>query len=426
MKVLVVTKTQINEHDGGSLAIRNWLGDCFPLNTAQIYSGDSKSTVPGFLSYQLKPSDRRLGKIFFMLKGFSRSGVDKRNRSFDQTETKMTFDGFLRSILNRISSKFLSFGFWEKLFKPKLSTEIKIFIESFRPDVVIAQGFDLTFTWLPIEISRVYGVPIYTLLVDDWEPYLYCNSPRVFGMRRLVRHTFEELLVRSSKCFCISSLMVEEYKTRYGCDFGLLMQVDRRSSLNNGFAKNIDKTKVILAYSGSVDLNRWKSLLVVGDALAKLENESIFGILRIYSDDIPDFASSLYPHQKIIVLPSLRDREVIPVLSACDILVMAESFDEEIRRYIKFSISTKCHVYMMTGSVPFVYGPPEIATVRYAIESNWGVVVSEEGTHGLVSALRGVILNDVLRNEKVRNCCETFHKNHSPKSSLFYDFEVSV
>lgn len=415
-KVLIVTKTLIGDHDGASLSLRNWLHGAFPNHIAQIYSGGMEAGNSLFPAYRLAPEDRRFGETFSLLKRSAQSADATHERAVTGAR-HVGSHGVVAETIRRLGKYVLDLGLWEIIFKPRLSPNLRKFIEEFGPDLIIAQGFDLGFTWLPVEIHEQFGVPITTIIVDDWEPYLYPRAPRLFGMRGVVRCAFLQLLGKSERRYCISPQMAREYEQRYGLTFGALMQVDHRPLLNDGQAKRLDPSRFVVAYSGSLGLKRWEGLRDLADALTLLDDKGISGELRVYASFLPAEAAPLQQHPKVKLFGNLADAEVLAVLAKADMVFLPESFDEDIRKYIRLSVSTKAHLYMMTGAIPLVYGPREIGTVRYAAEEGWGVVVDEPGVDGLVSAIRRIVDDSDLRARLVAASRAVFIRNHAPATS---------
>lgn len=424
-RFLIVTKTRISDHDGASLALRNWLHRAFPTHVAQIYSGGIEVGGSPFPAYRLGAADREFGRLFSMLKQQAQH-ADAVHERAATADTGAAPSGRLSALIRGLGKLVLSMGLWELVFKPKLSPELRKFVQDFAPDVILAQGFDLGFTWLPIRIHEQFGVPITTIIVDDWEPHLYEGAPRIFGMRGIARRAFVHLLRKSRRCYCITPLMAQEYEQRYGVTFEVLMQVDHRPLLNEGQAKPLDPRRFVVAYSGSLGLKRWEGLHDLAEALSSLAEQGLSGELHVYAPSLPAEAAVLQRHRRIKLFPHLPDEDVLSVLSEADVVFLPESFDRGIRRYIRLSLSTKAHLYMMTGSIPLVYGPPEVATVRYAAEEGWGVVVAERGVRSLADAVRSVIDSRELRDRVVVAAAAAFRRNHSPASHSLSSLLPSV
>ncbi|MEF2154765.1 glycosyltransferase [Luteimonas sp. FXH3W] len=406
----------ISERDGASLSIRNWFHDAFPSNIAQIYSGGAVTETPAFPTHRLGAADRRFGRVFSLLKGQAQKAEELHESVCVGEAQKTKLNGLIMEIPRRLGKLILSMGIWEIVFKPRISPELDKFIQDFAPDVVVAQGFDLGFTWLPVQIHEQFGVPITTIIVDDWEPYLYRDAPRFLGMRGVVRRAFVRLLRKSDRRYCISAQMAREYGERYGLPFEVLMQTDHRRLLNSGRAKTFDPCRFVVAYSGSLGLKRWEGLRDLADALATLSKQGVSGELRVYAPSLPAEAVSLQRHHMVKLFPHLPDAQVLPVLSEADVVFLPESFDNAICKYIRLSVSTKAHLYMMTGAVPLVYGPAGIGTVEYARYEKWGMVVSEQGAEGLIGALRSIVDDRAMADRIVGTALKVFEANHAPAS----------
>ena len=109
----------------------------------------------------------------------------------------------------------------------------------------------------------------------------------------------------------------------------------------------------------------------------------------------------------------MPDSEVPALLASADILFLPESFDAGIRSYTKFSVSTKAHLYMMSGRVSLVNGPPEIGTVEYAKRAGWGYVVDEQSVEALADAVEKIATGAELRRALICSSRHTIQKNHS-------------
>src|SRR5690606_35599716 len=65
------------------------------------------------------------------------------------------------------------------------------------------------------------------------------------------------------------------------------------------------------------------------------------------------------------------------LLSDYNLLMHLESFDEEVIKYTKFSISTKIPQYLAVGRAILAIGPRNIASIDYISENNVGYVCDD-------------------------------------------------
>jgi hypothetical protein len=69
---------------------------------------------------------------------------------------------------------------------------------------------------------------------------------------------------------------------------------------------------------------------------------------------------------------------------------------------IRYSMPTKVPAYLVSGTPVLVYGPPEVAQVRYALDRGWGHVVSHRDPAVLRAGIRAVIEDQTLRGHLSR------------------------
>lgn len=402
-RVLIVTKSQIGDLDSAGAALRSWFKEWPRDRLAQIFSGvPAARNVFCERGFQLGPEERRLGKSFFRLKGSSlgdaalpyrRAGVDGAASPRSSLLSKATRAG---------GKALVESGVWEVIFKPRLSPRLRAWIEGFKPEVMFVQGCDISFMRLPMMIQAAYGTPIHFDVVDDWVMHLYRGSWGGSLMNRIVQRTFRDLVGASARRYTIGDAMAEAYQARYGVPFTPLMQCDDRErfALARPVREGARATPEIV-YSGSLALGRWKALLDLAQACARLRSEGQSIAITAYAPFVPSEASdALRAVPGLTVKGALPDAEVPGVLAAADLLFLPESFDPGISDYIKLSVSTKAHLYMMSGRPSLVYGPAGIGTVEYARRHGWAHVVDREGSSPLAAAL-DVLLRDPRRGEEL-------------------------
>lgn len=392
-KVLIVTKSQIGDIDSAGAALRGWFGDWPRDHLAQVYSG-----VPagGKLfcerNLQLGPEERRLGRVFSWLKesGLGDGALPFRKAAATAGTRRQ---GFLARVKRAVGLILIESGLWELVFSPRLSSRLRNFIEDFKPDVLFAQGCDITFMRLPLLIEAYYGTPVHFDVVDDWVTHLYRRSILGPTMNSVVARTFQRLARVSARRYCIGHLMAEEYRSRFGMDFTPLLQCDnpeRFAAARSRYrTESLKCTEIV--YSGSLALRRWEALLDLADACERARasgrNVSIIAYVPFVP---PEAVDALGAAHCLELRPAVPDAEVPRILSGADILFLPESFDPSMREFIRLSVSTKCHLYMMSGRPSLVYGPPGIGTVEYARNQGWGMVVDQRGPQGLKRAIEAL------------------------------------
>jgi glycosyltransferase involved in cell wall biosynthesis len=182
--------------------------------------------------------------------------------------------------------------------------------------------------------------------------------------------------------------------------------------------KNIEQSQEIqIVYSGTLAFGRWRSLVQLAEAAERLRPEGLEIEIIAYAPFVPVEAGDMFQKLPLLLVRSaLADDEVPRVLSAADILFLPESFDDANRSFIKLSVSTKAHLYMMSGRPPLVYGPPEVGTIDYARREGWGYVVDLEGIEPLMEALRRLITERDMCEALVQRGKDISQRNHEGKT----------
>ena len=107
-----------------------------------------------------------------------------------------------------------------------------------------------------------------------------------------------------------------------------------------------------------------------------------------------------------------RSESIAHLLSGADLLVLPFNFDERSRQYIRLSMPTKVPAYMACGTPVLVYGPPGIATVRYAQRDGWGHVLSTPGLAPLQETLLWLLEDRTARERLGKRAKVLAHEHH--------------
>jgi glycosyltransferase involved in cell wall biosynthesis len=418
-RVLIVSKSLINDRESAGASLRNWFKEWPKECLAQLFSGVAFDTGAFCSSnFRLGAQERRFGKLFNRLKGSSLGDAAQPVLQAHKGNVASGRREVWRKAVYNCGSRLIESGLWEFIFPPRLSPRLKDWLRTFGPDVMFIQGADVSFMRLPLMIQDEFRIPICFNILDDWVEHLYEKSPLAPLVQNFVRDTFCRLIGRCTRRFTIGGLMAEEYEKRYGVAFSTLMQCDdleRFSMFAN--EKKAGPHVVEIVYSGTLALDRWRALVELALAAEALRHEGLAIAITAFAPFVPvEAGDSLNNLPGLTVADALADKDVPRVLSAADILFLPESFDEAIRSYIRLSVSTKAHLYMMSGRPVLVYGPPEIGTVDYARREGWGYVVDREGVEPLTAGLRKVLTERDLRGALVQTGLEVAARNHDGKT----------
>jgi hypothetical protein len=414
-RVLIISKTRVNDVDSVGASLRNWFRNCPRENLAQIYSGVLAET--GFFcsdEYSLGPSDRRLGALFFKIKR-SDIGTSMQPRSADhRTAEANSVREIVRGVVSRFGRWFLRTGLWELLFPVKLSAQMTGWLEAYRPQVLFVQGFDIGFMRLPLAIHRTFGAPICLHIVDDWPEKLYSGTVFSPIVRYFVRKYFHRLLVESQIRLTIGTLMEEEYGKRYGVPFQAMMQCDEPARFAvEGTGVEPKAQSYSIVYSGSVAFGRSRAIVELATAIKGLQINGMNVELHVFAPYMePELHEAAATLPNLVLKGILHDRDVARTFTRADILFLPESFDKEIRAFTRLSVSTKAHLYMFSRRPILVYGPSEIGVVDYATKHHWACVVDDQNPARLREAVSRILADTEYQNELVRLASSVAAQNH--------------
>jgi len=103
--------------------------------------------------------------------------------------------------------------------------------------------------------------------------------------------------------------------------------------------------------------------------------------------------------------------EVIRVMQYSDLLVHVENFSEFYRWDLKHAFSTKIADSLACGTCLFAYGPPEIASIKYLLDNDVAVVVTERNK--LKEKLRELINNVDMRQAYINRALKLANQRHN-------------
>jgi len=409
-RLLIVAKRLVDHTSGNGASLRNWFIQWPKDRLAQICSSPlaDEAFVPNV--YRLAGQDRRGGAVFDTMKRYcsvlgSSEPVHELGSAPDRTLTPR-----IHALAHRVV---VSSGLWELFFRPKVSRELSAWVEQFGPQVIFAQGADLSFLTLPFMLSQQFGIPVCLMVNDDWPAHLYAKSWTAPVMRPAVDRAFKKLLHRCSARFGTGDYMCAEYEARYHERFHPLMICDDSIRFSNAAAiRRVLPSDISIVYCGSLGANRWKAILDLAGAAEIVAASGRRITISVFAPDLPVRGAAVAAHPLIELRPPCPHADLPGLLKGADILFLAESFDETSRDYIRYSISTKCHLYMMSGRPIIAYGPPEVGTIQYAAMQEWAMVVDRPDPQMLAHAINCILEKSELSTRTIARARTVATQNH--------------
>jgi hypothetical protein len=420
-RVLILSRTRITERDNSGASLGKWFAEWPAESLAQIYSwGHDDAQSPCGYEYKLGRVDRRGGRLFTGLKASVLGSASRLPTT--QSASAQSKPGLARRLTRAVSGMLVESGAWELLFQTKLSAELGAWIESFRPSLLFVVPSDLSFINLALMVARRFGLPVVVFASDDFPLRLYRRSPFLPLLRPRLQRAFHELAHSAAHRFASGPLMQEEYRARYGLDFEPLMMCDDSERFRQSEVRRpCSGDSLCIVFAGNLGHGRWRSIIDVHQAGLNAPSGRTVQLV-VYTPVLdPDVARAFASCPQLTVRPSLTDREVPSYFRGADILLLAEGFDRRSRRDIRLSLSSKCHLYMMSQRPILVYGPPDSGTVHYARKRGWAHVVDEPSSQALVAALEALATDSAMIDmilEQGRHTSSEFHEGRNVRRHL--------
>jgi glycosyltransferase involved in cell wall biosynthesis len=433
-RVLVLSISRVNAADtsNNGLLLRNLFSPWPRENLAQIYSSaDNRDN--GFFGryYRLGSQDRRLGKIFYSLKACI-EGETATETSILVPGTAIPTNGSFIKSLGK--SLLVDTGLYEIIFRPRISKKMEAWVKEFRPDIIFAQGYTLTFTWLPLMLTKRFNIPIAYYPTDDWPSSEYqSKKSKIPFISSYISHEVtsasRRLIETATVRLAFNRYMQEEYLNRYSKEFTVLMHGDDISRfLSIQPLRFAEPDEFWIVGAGIFDHHRWP-LLKDLDLACEILVEKGFKIRATiypvnYSSAMSlDTTSFRYLHLE----PCPSHIDLPAVLRGADILFLPERFGED-SKGIRLSVSSKAHLYMFSGKPIIVYSDPATGISRYAEEEGWAVVVGQRDPHQLATVFEKFISDATVCQGLFERASNTVANNHdlSKIQSLFLNMLSTV
>lgn len=216
----------------------------------------------------------------------------------------------------------------------------------------------------------------------------YRNSRSAYSKKFVKR--FRELMNLADKIYGISNEMCEFYQKEFGKPISVL----QKGCYSFAPVKACGNEKIKLVYAGSLYCGRYDILSKISAYLEKYQSTVAVPIqFEIYSGDtLSEADRNKLENSCTRFMGSRSYGEIVKILANSDIVLHAESFEQEQIQKVRYSFSTKITDCLESGCVLLVVGPRELASVAYAKQIPGSIVIDsldalEEGIEHLISKI---------------------------------------
>jgi len=415
-KICIITAGRINKYDtsNNGLLFRSLFKNWPKENISQIYNSGSNNDE-GFFSnyYQLNEKDRRWGKIYSKL-------YNNKHNSFvsisSQQKKKKNLIDPLFSILKKT---LIETGLYELIFRPRLSIELKEWINTIKPDIILAQGYSLTFSELPLLIKNYTNTKLAFFTTDDWPQYLYAGSQGEskflsFLPRMKLKKTVTKLIEEVDIPIAFGSPMQEEYTRRYRKPFQSLFHADDPLRFEKSTPVKLTKKETFsIVTVGTFDRYRYPLIGDINQSCKFLKQKGIDTQISVISNRIDAKGYAELKKMEHVKLYNDPGSDSLPkLLKGADLLILIETFDKKRAKAIKLSISTKAHLFMFSKVPILVYANPLTGIANYAQKYKWACVLGERNIEKLTKYIENLYYDQELRGNLINTAYQVGFENH--------------
>lgn len=328
------------------------------------------------------------------------SQIDEQNNLYKHKETPLV----------RYIGLFIRDFFWKK---GTWKDPVKKYLDELKPDIIFFPSSGKGYHhWLVEYTQKVSSAKLIVFNADDHYTLKHFTFDPIFWLyhirsRKVMRSTVAVATVQ----FGITELQCEEYKEAFNMPCYLLTKaLDFSESMPTNSEKK--DNNLILAYTGNILLNRWKTLRYIGQLLDELALEGYEAELYIYSGNKlrPEMQRAFEKVKSIKFMSSVPASQVQKIQSAADVLVHAEAFDLKNKLVVRQSFSTKLVDYMHSGRCILAAGANDVASIDYIKSYDMGAVLT--GNRNEDIEIVKSIFSPQNRNEYARNAWKCGLENH--------------
>lgn len=281
-------------------------------------------------------------------------------------------------------------------------------LDDYKPELVFYNFTNNLFLpRIALFVAERYDIPIITAIGDDY----YFNerksiSPAYHLFRRKYKKLTESLFKHRGSAVYVCEKIRKKYEEQFSLKGGV---VYFNTCITRKSFKPVNRENPNIYYFGNIRLGRNDSLLIIADALGRIDKKYQIEIFTNEQDELYFHDLKLHPNVKWS--GAIPYAEVVQKIAECDVYVVVESFREKDIESTKYSLSTKAADGLASGSAILAFGSAECGVIDYlsSTKSAW-VCTNENQIEDVIRFL----LKDV-EGQRIRynEAIEISQSNHS-------------
>jgi glycosyltransferase involved in cell wall biosynthesis len=293
---------------------------------------------------------------------------------------------------------------------PKYSNDLKKFIKNFKPDIIFSTVADCYGARLAKFLSKKANIPYIIQQEDNWlvtDVFKGLLAKFVYKKRK---SCLKSTLKNASKRYVICPSMKDHFESLFNLEFESLFCADDMKRFLKPVNHN-PKNMTIFTYIGNSQPGRSPEFIKIAQAIknVKIINpEFLIYSTNAYESDVKKLEE--FGFVKFLDMPHHDD--VPLVLSESNVLILTESFDEDIIEYTKLALSSKVQIYMMTKIPILIFASPKTGVMDYALKTKFAYAVTEDNIDKLEQAVKSITNNKTIREDIVNKALKVAKTNH--------------
>ena len=404
-RILLVSSSTFNPYTGTGILLTN-LFKGWPIKKIAMIHSDSFYQDDTVCKKSYKLSFGEYGFTWPLLTNIKnmfdgRIGISEGTSSNNHSERDGNSTG-TKAIIRKVYEKVNGvLGGQEVYLRYVVSNNLLQWINQFKPEIIYCHISSLMNLRFARELKNILKIPLCIHIMDDWLNVRYDKGLFASKLKSDFYQEFESLLAESSLRMGIGRKMCDAYEERFGCSFEPYSNVvDPAIWLKNNDKKQAKDGKFSIVYAGTINTKNVSNLETISKIVEQLHNEKMNCQLKIYTFhprvELYRPALEWKPAVTIAEVPK-DDEDMISLLKGADLLFLPVDFTKVSIERMRYSMFAKIPAYMMSGTPILVYGPPEVASVEYAIKEKWAYVVAKKDEKTLKDAIIELATNPALR-----------------------------
>ena len=380
MKVLIISHNPIMTVDSMGKTFLSLFSAFAPSELCQLYVYPSIPDVKRCSSY-FRLTDKEVLKSLFG----KRAGRTIADEEIEHAKTAMFEDdkdeSLYRNPKNKKPARMLlrdvmwSLGHW-------YNKRLKAWLAEQQPTCIFVAPGTAKFLYdVALKIAKKYDLPIVTYICDDYYFVERTGSPLKRLQVRLLQRKIERLMKRTSRIVSICDAISENYGEKFDVPTTTVMTGSSFSTeeASRFFSEDLHAENA-LAYLGNVRCNRYKSLLLIGQALQRFnETHGTQHRLNVYtSEKDEEILNALKSVDTIRLCGFISGDLFSSTLCSAEVLVHTESFDKDMIELVKNSVSTKIADSLASGRKFLAFGSEQLASIQYLQKNGLAYVATSE------------------------------------------------